>query len=129
MDSNPPTTHQGKNINCLFCKIAKKEMPAEIVYEDEKVLVFKDIHPKAPLHLLIIPKKHIHSINHLELRDKELMGELILVAQKIAKEKNLEGYKLVINVGRPAGQIIDHLHLHLLAGWKSEKEKNIPGMP
>jgi len=129
MDSNPLATHQGKNISCLFCKIAKKEMPAEIVYEDEKVLVLKDIHPKAPLHLLIVPKKHIPSINHLELRDKELMGELILVAQKIAKEKNLEGYKLVINVGRPAGQIIDHLHLHLLAGWKSEKERNIPGMP
>lgn len=102
---------------CIFCKIAKKEVPIEeIVYEDDKIIAFRDINPKAPIHLLIIPKKHIPSVDHLELQDKELMGELILVAQKIAKEKNLKGYKLQINVGRPAGQIIDHLHLHLLSG-------------
>lgn len=100
---------------CLFCQIAKKEMPAEIVYEDEKIIAFEDIHPKAPIHLLIIPKKHIPSVDHLELTDKELMGELILAAQKIARQKNLKGYRLQINVGRPAGQIIDHLHLHLLS--------------
>ncbi len=103
-------------IDCIFCKIAKKEMPAEIIYEDKKSLVFKDIHPKAPLHFLIIPKKHISSVDHLKIEDKTLMGELILVAQKIAREKNLKGYKLLINVGRPAGQVVDHLHLHLLAG-------------
>ena len=102
--------------NCLFCKIINKEVPSEIIYEDEKVIAFKDIHPKAPIHLLIVPKKHIPSVNHLEIEDKTLMGELILVAQKIAREKNLKGYRLQINVGRPAGQIIDHLHLHLLAG-------------
>ena len=102
---------------CIFCKIANKEIPTEeIVYEDDKVLAFKDINPKAPLHLLIIPKKHILSIDHIEIEDKTLMGELILAAQKIAREKNLDGYKLHINVGRPAGQIVDHLHLHLLAG-------------
>ena len=124
-------------MNCLFCKIAKGEVPAEIIYEDEKFLVFKDIHPKAPLHLLVVPKKHIPSINHLELRDKELMGELFLVSQKIAREKGVakRGYKLMLNVGRGGGQLIDHLHLHLLAGWTppthhpSEKERNIPGMP
>lgn len=100
---------------CLFCKIANKETPAEIVYEDEKVVAFKDINPKAPVHLLIVPKKHIPSVDHVEIGDKELMGDLILAAQKIARGKNLAGYKLVINVGRPAGQIIDHLHLHLLS--------------
>jgi len=102
--------------NCLFCKIANKEIPSEIVYEDENLLVFKDISPQAPVHLLIVPKKHIPSVDHLEVEDKTLMGELILVAQKIAKEKKLAGYKLQINVGRSAGQIIDHLHLHLLSG-------------
>lgn len=101
--------------NCLFCKIAKKEIPSEIVHEEEKFLVFKDINPKASFHVLLIPKKHIESIDHVELQDKELMGELILCAQKVAREKNLQGYKLAINVGRKGGQIVDHLHLHLLA--------------
>ena len=103
-------------MNCLFCKVANKEASAEIVYEDEKIIAFKDIHPKAPLHLLIVPKKHIQSVDHLESRDKGLIGELFLVAQKIARGKKLKGYKLIINVGRPAGQLIDHLHLHLLSG-------------
>ena len=102
--------------NCIFCKIAKKEMPAEIVYEDKEAVSFKDIHPKASIHLLIIPKKHITSVNHLKLEDKELMGGLILTAKKIAKKKKLKGYRLQIHVGRPAGQIVDHLHLHLLSG-------------
>ncbi len=102
--------------NCLFCKIANKKTPAEIVYENDKLVAFKDIHPKAPIHLLIVPKKHITSVDHLELQDKELVGELILAAQKIAKGKKLNSYKLIINVGRPAGQVIDHLHLHLLSG-------------
>lgn len=106
--------------DCLFCKIANKKTPAEIVYENDKVAVFKDIHPRAPIHLLIVPKKHITSVDHLELQDKELVGELILAAQKIAKEKKLNGYKLIINVGRPAGQVIDHLHLHLLSGQPAQ---------
>ena len=106
--------------NCLFCKIANKEIPSEIVYEDDKVIAFKDANPQAPVHLLIIPKKHIPSVDHIEIEDKSLMGELILTAQKIAKEKNLKGYKLQINVGRAGGQLIDHLHLHLL----SEKSLN-----
>ena len=105
--------------NCLFCKIINKEVPSDIIYEDEKVIAFKDIHPKAPIHLLIVPKKHIPSVDHLEIEDKTLMGELILAAQKIAREKKLKGYRLQINVGRPAGQLIDHLHLHLLA-WPSK---------
>ena len=102
--------------DCLFCKIINKELPSDIVYEDNKVIAFKDMHPKAPVHLLILPKKHIPSVDHLEIGDKTLMGELILTAQKIVKEKNLKGYKLVINVGRNGGQLLDHLHLHLLSG-------------
>ena len=103
-------------MDCIFCKIIKKEAPAEIVFENDQVVAFKDINPKAPIHILIVPKKHIVSINHIEKEDKTLLGELFLAAKKIAKEKNLEGYKLLINVGRKGGQIIDHLHLHLLSG-------------
>jgi len=118
-------------MDCIFCKIIEKKMPAEMVYKDEKFLAIKDIKPKAPLHILIIPKKHIDSVNHLELKDKELIGELFLVAKKIAGELGVDktGYKLVFNVGRGGGQLINHLHLHLLAGWKSEKERDVPGMP
>ena len=114
---------------CLFCKIINKEVSSDIVYEDEKVVSFKDIHPKAPIHLLILPKKHIPSVNHLEETDKELVGNLFLVAKNIARDKNLNGYKLIVNVGREGGQLIDHLHLHLLAGWKSPEEREVPGMP
>lgn len=107
-------------MNCLFCKIANKETLAEIVYEDEKVVAFKDIHPKAPLHLLIIPKKHIPSVDHLESEDQRLMGELFLVAQKIARAEGVDktGYRLIFNIGKDAGQTVDHLHLHLLGGKK-----------
>lgn len=91
-------------------------MPSEIIYENDKIIAFKDISPKALFHFLVIPKKHILSVNHLEIQDKELMGDLILAAQRIAQEKKLKGYKLLINVGKDAGQIIDHLHLHLLSG-------------
>ncbi len=102
-------------MSCLFCQIINKEKPSEIIFENEKVIVIKDINPKALVHLLIIPKKHIVSVNEVEPEDRELVGDLILIAQKIAEEKNLAGYKLLFNVGRKGGQIIDHLHLHLLA--------------
>ena len=118
-------------MNCLFCQIVNKELPSEIIYEDEQFTAFKDIRPKAPFHLLIVPKKHIISVERLELQDKELVGGLFLTAQKIAREQGVSktGYKLVFNVGRGGGQLIDHLHLHLLAGWKSKEEREIPGMP
>ena len=102
--------------DCIFCKIAKKEMPAKIIYEDEKVVAFNDINPKAPIHILVIPKKHIESIKNLEQKDEELASSLILAAKKIAEQKGLSGYTLVFNVGKDGGQIINHLHLHLLAG-------------
>lgn len=101
---------------CLFCKILNKELPSEIVYEAEETIAFKDIHPKASVHILILPKKHILSVNHLTPEDKNLIGDLFLAAQKIAKEKDLKGYKLAINVGKEGGQLVDHLHLHLLGG-------------
>lgn len=102
-------------MDCIFCQIINKEKPSDIVYEDDKIIVIKDINPKAPIHLLIIPKKHIASINEVAVTDKELMGDLVLTAQKIAREKKLKSYKLLVSVGRPAGQIIDHLHWHLLS--------------
>ncbi len=102
--------------SCIFCKIIDKEKPSDIIYENDEVIVIKDANPKTPVHLLIIPKKHIPSVNHIEVKDKALMGNLILTAKKIAKEKNLKGYKLLINVGREGGQIIDHIHLHLFGG-------------
>ena len=105
--------------DCLFCNIVSGKREARIAYKDENFVAFHDINPKASLHLLIIPKKHIESIDHVELKDKELMGEMIMVVQKIAKEQHLKGYKLLINVGREGGQVIDHLHLHLMAN-KSE---------
>lgn len=103
-------------MSCIFCKIAKKETKAEIVYEDEKIIAFKDINPIAPFHLLLIPKRHIQSVAELKEKDKLLMGELILRAKKIAKEKGFRGYRLFFNVGREGGQVIDHLHLHLTSG-------------
>lgn len=105
---------------CIFCKIVKKEIPADIVFENHNILVFKDIQPVAPVHLLIIPKKHIPTVNHLEVQDKKLIGELFLVAQKIAREKMIakSGYRLILNVGKDAGQTIEHLHLHLIGGKK-----------
>ena len=107
-------------MNCIFCKIINKEIPADIVYQDDEIIAFKDIAPVAPVHLLIIPKKHILSVNNLELEDKELIGRLFLTARKIAKEQGVSetGYRLVINVGKDAGQTVEHLHLHLLGGEK-----------
>ena len=118
-------------MDCLFCKIAQETVPASIIYKDDEFVVFKDINPKAPIHILIIPKKHIVSINHLEIEDESLIGKMFLAAKKIAKKLEIgeKGYKLVFNVGRGGGQIIDHLHLHLLAGWENSAERNVPGMP
>jgi len=112
--------------NCIFCKIIKKELPAKIIEENEKIIVFEDIHPSAPIHLLIVPKKHISSINELEENDKELIGDMFLMAKRVAKKMNLveQGYKLIFNVGKGAGQVIFHIHLHLISGWKTvEKAK------
>jgi len=102
--------------DCIFCKIIKGEIPSAKVFESDKIVAFNDINPKAKVHILIVPKKHIESVKHLQGGDKDLIGEIFLTTQKIAKEKNLEGYRLIINVGREGGQLVDHLHLHLLSG-------------
>lgn len=104
--------------DCLFCKIAQKKVPAKILYEDEKVIAFEDIHPLAPVHVLIIPKKHISSVAEIEKEDVELMGKIIFVAKKISENLNIskDGYKLLFRVGSFGGQEINHIHLHLLGG-------------
>lgn len=105
-------------MNCLFCNIATKEIPATITYEDEKVMAFKDINPKAPTHILIIPRKHIATINDLTPEDYPLVGELYRVAQKITHDLNIQevGYRTVMNCNKGGGQEIFHIHLHLLGG-------------
>ncbi len=105
--------------DCIFCKIAKHEQPADIIWENSQLIVFKDANPKAPVHLLIVPKKHISSVNHLvEQEDKELVSEMIFTAKKIAQEQKIaeKGYRLVFNVGKEGGQLVDHIHLHVLGG-------------
>jgi len=106
-------------MNCIFCKIVDKQQPSDIVYENDKVIAFCDINPKAPVHILIVSKKHIASIKDIEEKDQDLIGEIVYSAKRIAEDQKIdEGYKLVFNVGRKGGQVIDHLHLHLLGGWE-----------
>jgi histidine triad (HIT) family protein len=100
--------------DCIFCKIIGKEIPSETLYEDDDVLIFRDIHPKAPTHLLIIPKEHVESVLTVE-EDSPLPGMLILKAKQFAQENKIPGYKLVFHVGKEGGQIVDHIHLHLMA--------------
>ncbi|MFC6646432.1 histidine triad nucleotide-binding protein [Granulicella cerasi] len=104
-------------MDCLFCKIVSGDIPATRVYEDEQVLAFPDIHPQAPTHLLIIPKKHIRSHAEAAAGDKEMLGHLMFAAGELAREKKLDGgYRLVINTGPDGGQTVDHMHVHLLGG-------------
>ena len=100
--------------DCLFCKIIKKEIPSTIVYEDDEVLAFNDIEPKAPVHILIIPKEHIATFNDIE--NYNVIGKITEIIQKLAKENNIDksGYRVVINCNRDGGQAVDHLHFHLL---------------
>lgn len=98
---------------CAFCQIINKQAPASIVYENDDVLAFKDINPKAPIHLLIAPKKHIESI--ASEGSEDTVKDLIKAAKEIAQRKEIVGYKLVFHVGRAGGQLVDHLHMHLLA--------------
>ena len=103
---------------CLFCKIAAHESPAEILYEDEDCLVFRDVRPQAPIHLLIIPRKHITSLNDDLEDDKTLLGHMMTVVRKMAKEQGIDGsgYRTVINTNAEAGQTVYHLHIHILGG-------------
>lgn len=104
--------------DCLFCRIVNGDIPAMKVFENERVLAFNDISPKAPCHVLIIPKKHIATINDISEQDQAVIGEMVLVAKDLAADKGIEeeGYRLVINCNRDAGQEVFHIHLHLLGG-------------
>ena len=105
-------------MDCLFCKIIKKEIPAKIVYEDDTVLAFEDINPQAPVHILIIPKKHISTSLEVTEDDHALIGKLFQTANSLARERGVaeQGFRTVINCNRDAGQTVFHIHLHLLAG-------------
>ncbi len=109
--------------DCLFCKIVNCEIPSEFLYEDDEFVVFRDINPHAPIHLLIVPRKHIRSINDLEDHESALVGKMFLVAKQMAKAEgvNESGYKLLFNVEKGGGQVIFHLHLHLIGGWETNK--------
>jgi histidine triad (HIT) family protein len=103
--------------DCLFCRIAAKQIPSKTVYEDDDVFAFEDIGPQAPTHILIIPRKHFASLNDAASDDQAILGKLQLVAAQLAKKLNLsQGYRTVINTGAGAGQSVFHLHLHLLGG-------------
>ncbi len=104
--------------DCLFCKIARREIPAALVYEDERVIAFNDINPQAPTHVLVVPKRHIATLNDLGTEDDRLVGELVRRATAIAAERGLArgGYRTVFNTNRDAGQTVFHIHLHLLGG-------------
>ncbi len=103
--------------DCVFCKIIDKEIPSELIYEDDEIVAFNDIHPQAKHHVLIVPKKHIPKISDLNEneQDEVLVGKMFLIARDIAKKRELDGYKLQFNVGESAGQIIFHIHLHLIS--------------
>ncbi|MBI5742904.1 MAG: HIT domain-containing protein [Candidatus Niyogibacteria bacterium] len=101
---------------CLFCNIAKGAVHTNFVFESPEVMAFNDINPKAPVHILILPKSHIPSVREMTDADAAILGQMFIVARNIAKERDLESFKLALNVGRGAGQIVPHLHLHLLSG-------------
>lgn len=105
-------------MECIFCNIASGKSPANIIYQDEKIIAFDDIYPKAPQHKLIIPRQHISTMNDLTPSDKGLLGDMIMVAQKLAKQYQIDenGYRVVINCNPDGGQVVYHIHLHLLGG-------------
>ena len=106
--------------NCLFCQISRGETSTEFLFENDTLVVFKDINPAAPVHILIVPKKHVRSINDLTESDRPIVSEMIMVAKDMAAQLqvNKSGYRLFFNVERGGGQVIFHLHLHLIGGWK-----------
>jgi histidine triad (HIT) family protein len=110
--------------DCLFCKIVKGEIPAAKVYEDEKTLCFKDINPEAPVHVLVIPKKHISNINEISKEDEEIIGHIFSIIKKVTKELGISesGYRIVSNCNDDGGQTVPHVHFHILGG----KKLNVP---
>lgn len=106
--------------DCLFCKIAKKEIPADIVYEDEEILAFNDIQPAAPIHVLVIPKEHISSLAEMKEGEEKIISKIYKVINEIAEKQGFKenGYRVIVNCGKDGGQEVGHLHFHLLAGTK-----------
>ena len=106
--------------DCIFCKIIKKEIPSNIVYEDDKIIAFRDINPLAPVHILVIPKKHISSLIDLKEEDELVIGKIYTVINKIAKQEKIDekGFRVVVNCGEDGGQEVKHLHFHILGGEK-----------
>lgn len=106
--------------DCLFCRISAGETSTEFLYENENLVVFRDIKPAAPVHILIVPKRHIRSVNDLAEGDQAILSEMIFVAKEMAKSQGVaeSGYKLLFNVEKGGGQVIFHIHLHLIGGWK-----------
>ena len=106
--------------DCLFCKIINKEIPSTVVYEDEEILAFRDIHPVTPVHILVIPKKHITSLVELEKEDEAVIGRIYTVINEIAKKEGIleKGFRVIVNCGKDGGQEVKHLHFHLLGGKK-----------
>lgn len=106
--------------DCIFCKIINKQIPSEIIYEDEEIIAFKDIEPVAPIHILVVPKKHIASVMDLSEEDQAIVGKIYLSIKKLAVELGVEkeGFRVVTNCGENAGQTVKHIHFHLLGGKK-----------
>ena len=102
--------------DCLFCKLVAGQIPSERLYEDERILAFKDIHPQAPFHGLVIPKAHIATLNDFSSEQAGLIGELLLTAKRLAAEHQLAGYRVAMSVNREGGQVVFHAHLHVLGG-------------
>lgn len=109
---------QEKIMDCIFCRIISGDIPSDILYQDEQVVAFRDINPKAPVHLLLVPRKHIESVAELSEDEASIMGHLVTVANRLAREAGIseKGYRLVVNSGPEGGQEVPHLHLHLLGG-------------
>ena len=106
--------------DCIFCKIIKKEIPSDIVYEDDEIIAFKDINPAAPIHILVIPKKHISKIVDMKKEDELIIGKIYSVINRIANNLEIDekGFRVIINCGEDGGQVVGHIHFHLLAGKK-----------
>lgn len=104
--------------DCLFCKLANGDLPATLVHEDDRIVAFRDINPQAPVHILIIPRAHIASLDAAAAEHRDLLGDLLLAARELAREEGMaeDGYRTVLNVGADGGQTVHHLHLHLLGG-------------
>ncbi len=111
--------------DCIFCKIVNKELPSKIEYEDDDVIVFHNINPLAPVHLLIVPKKHIVNISQITEKDEKLMGKMVLVAKKMAEKMGiLSAFRTATANGKNAGQSVFHMHLHLTGGWKTKYNRD-----